>query len=282
MKKIFLFIALAFLGFTSCNDPSAEVYNSEDGQIAYFTGGTTKDYYVQDIPNSETTLEVGVTVASSVDRTISVSVDASSTATTDQYTIDNASLFIPANKYVGYIKVKFGSYDKYLQTVPSTLVLNLDQVSGAVVADFDNQFTLNVYQYTPFVREDMLGTYSVVEYETVDGVEERVDSYDSEVTAGENDNEVIMGNIYNADPSTQTILILDDSDPFNFQIKFPPFLDNYLFDGGTANGDVFVEGFPGKFSAGLKTLDFTYRLRFGTDNTGSSATGTYRVHAEKK
>ena len=57
--------------------------------------------------------------------------------------------------------------------------------------------------------------------------------------------------------------------------------DNYLFDGGTANGDVFVEGFPGKFSAGLKTLDFTYRLRFGTDNTGSSQTGTYRVHAEK-
>ncbi len=169
----------------------------------------------------------------------------------------------------------------YSQTVPSILVLNLDEVGGAVVAGYDNQFTLNLYQYTPFVREDMLGTYSVVEYETVDGVEERVDSYESEVIAGSNDNEVIMGNIYNADPGTQTILILDDSDPFNFQIKFPPFLDNYLFDGGDANGDVFVEGFPGKFSAGLKTLDFTYRLRFGTDNTGSSQTGTYRVHAEK-
>ncbi len=281
MKNIFLFIALAFLGFTSCNDPSAEVYDPADGQIAYYTGGTTKDYYVQDIPNSETTIEVGVTVASNVDRTIAVSVDESSTATTDQYIIDNTSLFIPANKYVGYIKVKLGTYTNYSQTVPSILVLNLDEVGGAVVAGYDNQFTLNLYQYTPFVREDMLGTYSVVEYETVDGVEERVDSYESEVIAGSNDNEVIMGNIYNADPGTQTILILDDSDPFNFQIKFPPFLDNYLFDGGDANGDVFVEGFPGKFSAGLKTLDFTYRLRFGTDNTGSSQTGTYRVHAEK-
>jgi hypothetical protein len=281
MKKIFLFIALAFLGFTSCNDPSAEIYDPADGQIAYFTDGTAKEYYVQDIPNSETTIEVGVTVSSNVDRTIAVSIDESSTATADQYTIDNASLFIPANKYVGYIKVKLGVFTSFSQTVPSTVVLNLNQVSGAVVADFDNQFTLNVYQYTPFVRDDMLGTYSVVEYETVDGVEERVDSYESEVTAGPNDNEVIMGNIYNADPGTQTILILDDSDPFNFQIKFPPFLDNYLFDGGTANGDVFVEGFPGKFSAGLKTLDFTYRLRFGTDNTGSSQTATYRVHAEK-
>ncbi len=81
MKNIFLFIALAFLGFTSCNDPSAEVYDPADGQIAYYTGGTTKDYYVlQDIPNSETTIEVGVTVASNVDRTIAVSVDESSTA----------------------------------------------------------------------------------------------------------------------------------------------------------------------------------------------------------
>jgi hypothetical protein len=281
MKNIFLYIALAFLGFTSCNDPSAEVYNPADGQIAYFTDGTTKEYYVQDIPSSETTIEVGVTVASNVDRTIALNIDESSTATADQYTIDNASLFIPANKYVGYIKVKLGVYTSFSQTVPSTVVLNLNQVSGAVVADFDNQFILNVYQYTPFVREDMLGTYSVVEYETVDGVEERVDSYESEVIAGDNESEVIMGNIYNADPGTQTILILDDSDPFNFQIKFPPFLQNYLFDGGTANGDVFVEGFPGKFSAGLKTLDFTYRLRFGVDNTGSSETGIYRVHAEK-
>lgn len=280
MKNIFLFIALVFLSFTSCNDPSAEVYNPADGQIAYFTAGTTKDYYVQDIPNSETTLEVGVTVASNVDRTIAVSIDESSTATADQYTIDNASLFIPANKYVGYIKVKLGVFTSFSQTVPSTVVLNLNQVSGAVVADFDNKYTLNIFQFTPFVREDMLGTYSVVEYETVDGVEERVDSYESEVTAGPNDNEVIMGNIYNADPSSQTILILDDSDPFNFQVKFPPFLDNYLFPSSNS-GDVFVEGFTGKFSAGLKTLDFTYRLRFGTDNTGSSFTATYRVHAEK-
>ena len=189
MKNIFLFIALAFLGFTSCNDPSAEVYDPADGQIAYFTGGTTMDYYVQDIPNSETTLEVGVTVASNVDRTIALSVDESSTAKENEYTIDNASLFIPANKYVGYIKVKFGSYDIYSQTVPSVLVLNLDEVSGAVVANFDNKYTLNIFQFTPFVRDDMLGTYSVVEYETVDGVEERVDSYESEVTAGSNDNE---------------------------------------------------------------------------------------------
>ena len=285
MKNIFLFIALAFLGFASCNDPNAEVYDPADGQIAYFTGGTAKDYYVlQDIPNPETIIEVGVTVASNEDRTIAVSVDDSSTAEENEYTIDNASLFIPANKYVGYIKVKFGSYDIYSQTVPSVLVLNLDDVSGAVVANFDNKYTLNIFQFTPFVRDDMLGTYSVVEYETDEnGIEKRVTSYESEVTAGENDNEVIMNNIniFSADPSTQTILILDDSDPQNFQIKFPPFLQNYLFDGGTANGDVFVEGLPGKFSAGLKTLDFTYRLRFGVDNTGSSETGIYRVHAEK-
>lgn len=281
MKKIFLFIALILSIFTSCNDPSAEIYNPADGQIAYFTGGTTKDFYVQDIPNSETTLEVGVTVVSNVDRTIAVSVDDSSTATSEQYTIDGASLVIPANSYVGYIKVKLATHTLYSQTKPSTLVLNLDQVGGAVVADFDNKYTLNLFQFTPFLREDMLGTYSVVEYETVNGVEEVADNYDSEVSAGTNDNEVIMGNIYNADPSTQTVLIFDDSDPFNFQIKFPPFLDNYLFPSSNS-GDVFVEGFTGKFSAGLKTLDFTYRLRFGTDNTGSSFTATYRVHAEKQ
>jgi len=278
MKKIFLFLTMTVLVFTACSDPKPEVYNPADGQIAYFTGGTTKDYYVQDIPNSETTIQVGVTVSSSVDRTIAVSVDDSSTAIPEQYTIDNATLFIPANKYVGYLKIKLGAYDLYSPTESAKLVLNLDQVSGAKVADFDNKYTLNLFQFTPFVRDDMLGTYSVVEY-NADGTE--ADRYDSEVTAGVNDNEIIMGNIYNANPSTQTILILDDSDPFNFKIKFPPFLDNYLFP-TSSSGDVFVEGFPGKFATGIKTLDFTYRLRFGTDNTGSSATATYTVHAEKQ
>lgn len=282
MKKIFLIFALAILVFASCTDPSAEVYNPEDGQIAYFTGGTNKNYYVLDVPNPEITVEVGVTIPSSTDRTIAISVDASTTAKVDQYTIDNSTLYIPANKYVGYIKIKLAAFDSYSQTVPAVLVLNLNDVSGAEVADFDNKYTLNLYQFTPFVRDDMLGTYSVVEYETDEnGVEKKVESYESEVTAGENDNEVIMGNIYNVDPSTQTTLILDDSDPQDFKIKFPPFLKNYLFNGGDEYGDIFVEGFTGKFSAGLKTLDFTYSLRFSADNTGAESTGTYRVHAEK-
>lgn len=282
MKKIFLIFALILLVFASCTDPSAEVYNPEDGQIAYFTGGTNKNYYVLDVPNPEITVEVGVTVPSSADRTIAISVDASSTAKENQYTIDNTTLYIPANKYVGYIKIKLAAFDSYSQTVPAVLVLNLNDVSGAVVADFDDKYTLNLFQFTPFVRDDMLGTYSVVEYETgEDGIEKRVGSYESEVTAGQNDNEIIMGNIYDVDPGTQTVLILDDTDPQNFKIKFPPFLKNYLFDGGDEYGDIFVEGFPGKFSAGLKTLDFSYCLRFSADNTGSSQTGTYRVHAEK-
>ena len=281
MKKIFLFLALSFMVITYCSDPKLETYNPADGQIAYFTGGTTGEYYVQDIPNSATQIEVGVTVSSAIDRSIAVSVDASTTATADQYSIDDATLFIPANSYVGYIKIKLGAYENYSKTDPAILVLNLDAVGDAVVAEFDNKYTLNLLQFTPFVRDDLLGTYSVVEYETVDGVETQADKYDSEVTAGENPNEIIMGNIYNADPSSQTILILDDSDPANFKIKFPPFLNNFLFPSANS-GDVFVEGFEGKFSSGLKTLDFTYRLRFGTDNTGSSATATYRVHAEFK
>ena len=281
MKKIFLFIALSFMLISSCSDPKPEIYNPADGQIAYYTGGTTRDYYVQDIPDPETKIEVGVTVSSSIDRSIAVSVDASSTATADQYSIDDATLFIPANSYVGYIKIKLGAYENYSKTEPAIVVLNLDAVGGAIVADFDNKYTLNLLQFTPFVRDDLLGTYSVVEYETVDGVETQADKYDSEVTAGDNPNEIIMGNIYNANPTTQTILILDDSDPANFKIKFPPFLNNFLFSSAN-NGDVFVEGFEGKFSSGLKTLDFTYRLKFGLDNTGSSSTATYRVHAEFK
>jgi hypothetical protein len=278
MKKIFLILVTAFLGCISCSDPKLEVYNPADGQIAYFTGGTTDDVYIQDLAvPQDISIEVGVTVASNVARTIAISADVSGNATADQYTIDNASLFIPANSYVGYIKLK-GVYENLSQTVAAKLVLNLDAVSGAQVATFDNKYTLNLYQFTPFVRDEFIGTYKVIEYDEDNVV---LDRYDSEITAGDNDNELIMGNIYNSDPGTQTVLIMDDSNPQRFRINFLPFLENFLFTSAN-DGDVFVEGFTGRFSAGLKTLDFTYRLRFGLDNTGSSNTATYRVQATKE
>lgn len=277
MKKIFLILVTAFLGCVSCSDPKLEVYNPADGQIAYFTGGTSDDVYVLQEGAQDILIQVGVTVSSNVARTIAISTDASGNATVDQYTIDNASLFIPANSYVGYIKIK-GVFEKLSQTVPAILVLNLDTVSGAQVASFDNKYTLNLYQFTPFVRDEFIGTYKVIEYDEDNAV---LDRYDSEITAGDNENELIMGNIYNADPGTQTVLIMDDSNPQRFRINFLPFLENFLFTSAN-DGDVFVEGFTGRFSAGLKTLDFTYRLRFGSDNTGSSSTATYRVQATKQ
>ncbi|OYQ43185.1 hypothetical protein [Flavobacterium aurantiibacter] len=273
MKKIFSIFFLGLL-FAGCTGEEAEVYKVSDGTIAYFTAGTTDTYFVQDTPNSSTLIEVGVTVASPEERTFTVSVDPSSTATPDQYTIDQSSLVIPANSYVGYLKVA-GNYAAASIT-GSTLVLKLDSVEGAEVLSTDAVFSLEIFQFCPLVRDEFLGTYAVTEYDAAGAV---IDTYTSDVTAGEGPNDILMSNIYNFSPDSQTKLTLNDADPSNFVIEFPPFLQNFLLDGGAANGFIYVEGFSGTFSACQKELEFTYRLRFGAGNGGTSATATYRVVA---
>lgn len=246
MKKYLFILSIFSLFLTSCDEQEPEVYNGPD--LAYFTAGTVANYYVQDVEGSSYDIEVGVTVASDTDRTINVSIDPASTADASQFTIGN-TMVIPAGEYVGTVQV-FGSYEDVVSG--STLILNLEDVTGSEVATFDNTFSMTFYQFCPFVRDEFLGVY--------EANEEGFGVYESVATAGEADNELLLSNVWGVSPTTTTRVFLNDNNPSNFVLDFPPYLENYLFDHPTY-GPAYIYNGYGTFDACEKVIDMYFQVR---------------------
>jgi hypothetical protein len=255
MKKFFLtFISIVSLGtVTSCSDAEPQLYNNnKDGRLAYFTSGTSGSFYVQNVTNPEFLIEVGVTDVIDSDRVFSISVDPNSTATSDQYVINQASLVIPAGSHIGTIKV-LGNYNN-VSTSGSKLILKLDSVNDAEVASFDNIYELTIYQYCPFVIADFLGDWNA------DEVGYTV--YNSTFTAGAETslNEIIMSNIWDVNPNSETIVYFNDSNPSNFKLDFPVYTSNPLYVNQTY-GQAWIDRGVGSFSACAQTVSMKFQVR---------------------
>jgi len=245
MKKHILILFSLSLAFFACEDTEEAIYTGES--LSYFTNGTSGNYYVQDIDDNFFEIIVGITDASTSDRTVSVSVDPASTVPADQYTLDD--LFIPSGSNIGSIKV-YGDYDSVVSG--TSLILNLDSVQGSNVATFDNVYTLDFYQFCPFVRDEFLGTW--------DADEEGYTVYPVNVTAGTLPNEIIISNVWDSDPNSTTSVYLDDSDPSNFVLDFPDYTENYLYDHATY-GPAYIDNAYGTFDACTKTIDMYFQVR---------------------
>lgn len=252
MKKVLLTFIIAFTAF-SCSDAEPEVYKASDGSLAYFTSGTSGSFFIQEVPNPEFLIEVGITTASSSDRSFSISIDPEeTTATVSQYTIEQSSLFIPANSNVGYIKV-IGNYENAL-TSGSKLVINLESVENGLLANFDTTYTLNIYQFCPFQVSDFLGSWNA------DEVGYAV--YNSNFTAGANAdlNEIVMSNIWDVNPASQTKVYFNDSNPSNFKLDFPVYTDNPLYVDSTY-GQAWIDRGTGNFSSCAETVYMRFQVR---------------------
>lgn len=249
MKKYFLLL-LVTVFLASCSDEDPQVYKGDS--LTYFTNGVAGKYYIQEAEDPYQ-IQVGVTDVSSVDRTFSIEIDDASTATTAEYSI-GSSLVIPANSHIGTIDV-YGDYNNVVNG--STLIIKLIDVEGSNVATFDNVFTLTLYQYCEFVRDDFLGTWNADE--------EGYQVYTSVFTAGEGDNEIIMSNLWDVNPSSQTLVIFNDSNPSNFVLEFPPYEENYLYDHPNY-GPAYIDAGYGTFDACNQVIDmyFTVRVSEGT------------------
>lgn len=248
-KYVYLFLGL--LALSSCSEEEAEIYS--DSSLSYFTNGVSGKYYVQETGNSFD-IEVGVTDVSSVNRSFVVTIDDASTATTDEYTIGN-SLMIPAGSNIGVVSI-VGDYNSIVNG--SSLILNLTNVEGSEVASFDNSYTLNLFQYCDFIRDDFLGSWNADE-------DDGAFTYTSTFTAGVAENEIIMSYLWGADPSSTTTVFFDDSNPSNFVLDFPGYEDNYLYDNATY-GAAYIDSGYGTFDACNQVIDmyFTVRVSAGT------------------
>jgi len=219
MKKIaYIILPLFLLVFSSCEDTEPEVYDGDS--LSYFEE-TSVTFTIQS--GSIYSGVVLVTEAKSYDRTFTIEIDEASDAPANSYTIDN-NLVIPANSYAGTFEVA----GNVLDVVSGTkLILNLTSVEDSNVATFDNKLTLTMEQFCPFVRDDFLGVMSADEAGY--GV------YNVNVTAGTEENELIISNIWDYDPNSTTSIFLVEED---YLVEYPAYDDNYLTT--DSNGPIYV------------------------------------------
>jgi len=152
MKNILKFSPIIFTLFflaISCEEDLV-VYDVDGGQtLAAFVTGT------QTLPVPDTgdsaIIQVGVTTRSNSDRTITLSVDPSSTANPSEYTIDQSTLVIPAGKFVGNVVVN-GNFDFIPETGLTSLILKLESVEGADILEGNLTNQINFFRFCPFTN----------------------------------------------------------------------------------------------------------------------------------
>ena len=139
MKKIINFASLFLLGtilLVSCSEEETAIFDTTNGRaIAGFNGGASDTRVVfNPAQNTESTLRVGVSTLSSSDRSVVVSIDATSTLDPSFYTINTLTPVIPAGEFTA---------DIVITTIPGAslpgasdaVVLNLDSVEGAEILE---------------------------------------------------------------------------------------------------------------------------------------------------
>lgn len=145
MKKYISLIALVLIGVTSCEEDLV-VFDVENGQtLAQFSA--TSATLPTPAEGASVDVDVTVTTKSGSDRTVNLTVDPSSTATSDQYTISNP--VIPAGEYTGTVTVT-ANFEALPDEGSTVLVINLTDVSGANDIIFDNAtFSVSFFRECP-------------------------------------------------------------------------------------------------------------------------------------
>lgn len=148
--------------FTSCEE-ELTVYDVDNGQtLAKFSQATG----VIPTPVEGATLEVTVEVStrSDVDRTVSLGVDASSTAEPGQYSLN--SLTIPAGEFDATLVVT-SNFEALPEAGSVDLVLNLTEIAGSSDTQFENS-TLSVTLFRECPEEPTPGVWTVNMQDTFD------------------------------------------------------------------------------------------------------------------
>jgi hypothetical protein len=162
MKKI-IYLALAVVFLQSCDRTEAPFYDVDGGQALAAFNITAQTLPVADTGGTAEIL-VGVTTKSNVDRAVNITIDPSSTAAAAEYTIDPASLVVPAGEFVARVKLN-GNFNEIPVTGLTQVVLNLEGVEGAIL---DNETTgrlqhaVNLFRFCPFENgSTFLGDYQI-------------------------------------------------------------------------------------------------------------------------
>jgi hypothetical protein len=165
MKNYFLkfsLIALFFVTLTGCEE-DVVIWDGVNGDAVSSFQSSIVDFPVSDVGESFVDVVVDVNTVSDADRAIAVDVQASSTATANQYTINQATLIIPAGSYNGVIKIKAGAFEDIPEGASVKLNLLLSSVEGSGVAELKSKVTLNIFRGCAFPAIFGVGNYLIEE-----------------------------------------------------------------------------------------------------------------------
>ena len=161
MKKIKIIIA-SFLvfGFLGCDqkDNINTVYDNVNGQTLIAFQGTSSDLSVVIDDTGSVDVTIESSTVSTSDRSVSVSVDPSSTANPENYSLSTTTVVIPAGTHFGTLTIS--GVDNSVETTAETIVLNIDSVSADSTIN-TNAHTVNIFQVCPVPAGFFTGNYLI-------------------------------------------------------------------------------------------------------------------------
>lgn len=254
-------LGLVAVSFVSCDDNDLKY--SGPSQVM-FPEGTSGTYYIAEANTQLYTVRVGVSAATSADRTIAIAVDPASTAVSGvDYTMP-ASVVIKAGEYVADLIVT-GIYAGVADGVKNTLILS---INDPAVAQFNATYTVFLSKFCPFVAADFVGTWTATYYEKDNSTVAY--SQDVQINWSAELGDTLELIDFHSDavdgyfgPSTIK-LVADYSDPANFNVLI---LDQFVTDYGGAYGEVWIKpasGLSSPFSSCDKTITLKYDPYFKT------------------
>lgn len=249
--KIFTIIALfgSSIFLNSCKEADPITYSGP--ALVSFSATTSGAYFVQETGDPGFEIQVGFTTASGSDRVVNFTVSGDA-ADGEQYTLASSSITVPANSYIGTLKVN-GIYAGFTGQV-DTLIVTL---TGDDVANFDNTFTLVMQRYCPFAIDDFIGDWTAYEVSDYDGAYAPY----SLTFASDGDNSLVTSDIW---PYFPVVFTFDATDPANFICNIPDqFLADDLYGYGEAR---IVDLGGGSFSSCDGTITIRYKVYVSAGN----------------
>lgn len=253
MKKNLLKIALlSFLAFGiwSCDEDKV-IYDVENGQSIAAFRVSTQPLAVLEEGDSFIDVIVDVSTSSPANRTLNISIDPASTVLPSEYTLDAATVVIPAGKFNGMVRIH-GNFNALPEAGVKTLIFNLDGVQGATLVEGKTETTISLFRACPIIRDEFVGTY--------DAVEDGIYQYECVVTAGVGPNDLVVSNLYDQDPNSATKFSINNSSS-NPIVTLPNYLENFLYvDAQYGNAYVDPIGVS-TFNSCLGTITLNFRIR---------------------
>ncbi|MCU4176902.1 hypothetical protein [Carboxylicivirga sp. N1Y90] len=158
--KIGLFLGFVALMLQGCETESA-LYDGPD--LVHFSE-VSSQMVIKEREENKATITVGSTTVSSVDRTYTIKIltDESTATEGGDFQLSSNTVTIPAGKVISTFDV-IGLYDG-ASSDGTTLKLTIADASAGQLANFNNQYTIDLFKFCSFERDAFIGTYHAYEH----------------------------------------------------------------------------------------------------------------------